>query len=122
MLLFCIAAHLSLLSGSFDGLSLRKGGYLFHQDRLGSRSLEILLIFHHQAPPNGAIGLNKEIYGPISSVTVLGQTIVLIHDREMVFELLDKRSVKFSSRPSMFFGSEMCDEINIKLWKTLMCN
>ncbi|KAK6334214.1 hypothetical protein TWF696_002715 [Orbilia brochopaga] len=50
----------------------------------------------------------KEAYGPISSVTALGQTIILIHDKEMASELLDKRSAKFSSRPFMLFASRIC--------------
>ncbi|KAK6360169.1 hypothetical protein TWF730_006320 [Orbilia blumenaviensis] len=50
---------------------------------------------------------HKDVYGPISSVTVLGQTIILLHDIDMAIELLEKRSVKFSSRPSMVFP-KMC--------------
>ncbi|KAI0129955.1 cytochrome P450 [Xylariales sp. AK1849] len=50
---------------------------------------------------------HKDLYGPLSSVTVLGQTIVLIHDKDMAFELLDKRAIKHSSRPEMVFASEM---------------
>ncbi|KAF3189853.1 hypothetical protein TWF788_009839 [Orbilia oligospora] len=50
---------------------------------------------------------HKDIYGPISSVTVLGQTIILLHSKEMASELLDKRSAKFSSRPHLHFASEM---------------
>ncbi|KAF3191324.1 hypothetical protein TWF225_001465 [Orbilia oligospora] len=50
---------------------------------------------------------HKDIYGPISSITVFGQTIILLHDVDMAVELLDKRSAKFSSRPSMVFP-KMC--------------
>ncbi|KAK6518716.1 hypothetical protein TWF506_005854 [Arthrobotrys conoides] len=50
---------------------------------------------------------HKDIYGPISSVTVFGQTIVLLHSREIASELLDKRSAKFSSRPYLHFAGEM---------------
>ncbi|KAK6537207.1 hypothetical protein TWF694_011404 [Orbilia ellipsospora] len=49
----------------------------------------------------------KNRYGPLSSITVLGQTIVLIHDVDMAIELLEKRSAKFSNRPSMEFP-KMC--------------
>ncbi|KAK5994311.1 Cytochrome P450 monooxygenase CLM2 [Cladobotryum mycophilum] len=38
-------------------------------------------------------------YGPISSVTVLNQTIVIIHDRHVASEILEKTSVKTSGRP-----------------------
>ncbi|KAK6356024.1 hypothetical protein TWF718_000397 [Orbilia javanica] len=50
---------------------------------------------------------HKNLYGPISSVTVFGQTVILIHDRDIASELLDKRSAKYSSRPTMQFASEM---------------
>ncbi|KAF3136047.1 hypothetical protein TWF594_008019 [Orbilia oligospora] len=50
---------------------------------------------------------HKDLYGPISSVTVFGQTIILIHSKDIASELLDKRSAKYSSRPFMHFTSEM---------------
>ncbi|KAL7940940.1 cytochrome P450 [Trichoderma barbatum] len=50
----------------------------------------------------------KDKYGPVSSITVLGQTMVLLHDRTAVSELLEKTSLKTSGRPIFFFGSEMC--------------
>lgn len=45
--------------------------------------------------------------GPISSITVLGQTIVVINDARIAFDLLDKRSNIYSSRPRMIFAGEM---------------
>lgn len=45
--------------------------------------------------------------GPISSVTVLGQTIVIINDAKLAFELLEKRSAKHSSRPKQVFAGEL---------------
>ncbi|KAI1078886.1 cytochrome P450 [Whalleya microplaca] len=50
---------------------------------------------------------HKELYGPISSVTVMGQSIIIINDARLALELLEKRSVKFSSRPRQVFGGEM---------------
>lgn len=47
----------------------------------------------------------KHAYGPISSLTVFGQTIVIIHDRNMAIELMDKRSSIHSGRPVMPFGN-----------------
>ncbi|PYI11227.1 flavonoid 3-hydroxylase [Aspergillus sclerotiicarbonarius CBS 121057] len=44
---------------------------------------------------------HKELYGPISSVTVFGQTIVILNDPEMALELLEKRSALHSSRPKL---------------------
>ncbi|KAI1814974.1 putative cytochrome P450 oxidoreductase OrdA-like protein [Poronia punctata] len=45
--------------------------------------------------------------GPISSVTVLGQSIIIINDAQLAFELLEKRSAKYSSRPNQVFSSEL---------------
>jgi hypothetical protein len=50
---------------------------------------------------------HKDLYGPISSVTVLGQTMVIINDPEIAFELLRDRSAIYSSRPSQVFSGEM---------------
>src|SRR4051794_23138567 len=46
---------------------------------------------------------HKDLYGPISSVTVLGQTFVIINDPAIAFELLRDRSAIHSSRPSQVF-------------------
>lgn len=50
---------------------------------------------------------HKEKYGLLSSITVLGQTMIIIHDKEAAFELMEKRAHKHSGRPSMKFGMEM---------------
>ncbi|KAF4999974.1 hypothetical protein FGRMN_2116 [Fusarium graminum] len=50
---------------------------------------------------------HKDLYGPISSVTVMGETIIVINDAKIAFELLDKRSRKYSSRPTTVFWGEM---------------
>ncbi|KAI0128219.1 putative cytochrome P450 oxidoreductase OrdA-like protein [Hypoxylon sp. NC0597] len=50
---------------------------------------------------------HKELYGPLSSITVLGQTIVIINDARLAFELFEKRSAKYSSRPRQIFAGEM---------------
>lgn len=50
---------------------------------------------------------HKDLYGPISSITVLGQTIVIVNDPEIAFELLRDRSAIHSSRPGLVFGGEM---------------
>lgn len=47
------------------------------------------------------------ITGPISSITVMGQTIVIINDTRVATELLNKRSAIHSSRPKLVFASEM---------------
>ncbi|KAL7776735.1 hypothetical protein CFE70_007154 [Pyrenophora teres f. teres 0-1] len=50
---------------------------------------------------------HKKLYGPISSVTVMGQTIVIINDSALAFELLRERSAIHSSRPRQVFAGEM---------------
>jgi hypothetical protein len=50
---------------------------------------------------------HKDRYGPISSVTVLGQTFVTINDLDIAFELLRDRSAIHSSRPSQVFSGDM---------------
>ena len=50
---------------------------------------------------------HKDQYGPLSSVTVLGQTMLIIHDKRVAFELMEKRASKYSGRPNMKFGIEM---------------
>ncbi|KAL4936814.1 hypothetical protein BDV06DRAFT_233009 [Aspergillus oleicola] len=50
---------------------------------------------------------HKDIYGPISSLTVFGQTIVILNDSRIAFDLLEKRSNIYSSRPRMIFAGEM---------------
>ncbi|KAI0189210.1 putative cytochrome P450 oxidoreductase [Xylaria flabelliformis] len=47
---------------------------------------------------------HKDIYGPISSVTTLGTTFVLLHSSDLALELMEKRSSKYSSRPRQEFA------------------
>jgi hypothetical protein len=50
---------------------------------------------------------HKDLYGPISSVTALGQTFVIINDPDIAFELLRDRSAIHSSRPTQVFSGDM---------------
>jgi len=50
---------------------------------------------------------HKGTYGPISSITVLGQTFIIINDAQLALELLRDRSATYSARPHMVFSSEM---------------
>ncbi|KAI1745050.1 cytochrome protein [Xylaria scruposa] len=47
---------------------------------------------------------HKDIYGPISSVTTLGTTFVLLHSSDLALELLEKKSSKYSCRPKAEFA------------------
>ncbi|RAL15237.1 cytochrome P450 [Aspergillus homomorphus CBS 101889] len=49
----------------------------------------------------------SELYGPISSVTVMGQTFVVLNDVNLAFEMLEKRGAIYSSRPRQVFCGEM---------------
>lgn len=50
---------------------------------------------------------HKYRYGPISSVTVLGQTMIIIHDKNVALELMEKRANIHSGRPRMKFCFDM---------------
>ncbi|KAL3258259.1 hypothetical protein ABHI18_006179 [Aspergillus niger] len=50
---------------------------------------------------------HKKRYGPITSVTILNQPIIILHDVQIAIELLEKRSLKYSSRPQPVFVGEM---------------
>ncbi|KAH8113547.1 cytochrome P450 [Phellopilus nigrolimitatus] len=51
---------------------------------------------------------HKELYGPISSVNVFGQNIIILNEARIAYDLLEKRSATYSDRPTMVFGGEMC--------------
>ncbi|KAL6867809.1 cytochrome P450 [Trichoderma novae-zelandiae] len=49
----------------------------------------------------------KDKYGPISSITTLGQTVVVIYDEEIITEAMEKASLKTAGRPRFPFAA-MC--------------
>ena len=56
-------------------------------------------------PPTGALEYehwlkHKDLYGPISSLTTLGQTLVIVHDKHMAADILERKSLKSSNRPT----------------------
>ncbi|KAF5368055.1 hypothetical protein D9758_004476 [Tetrapyrgos nigripes] len=48
-----------------------------------------------------------ELYGPISSASVFGQTIVVVNDAQVAVDMLDKHSAIYSDRPSIPMGGEL---------------
>lgn len=56
---------------------------------------------------------HKDRYGPVSSVTVMGQPIVILHSEAAARFILDKNSKSTASRPHMEFGHGMCGYGNI---------
>lgn len=89
--------------------------FIFSKHKLplppGPKGLPIVGNVMHLPPAEGQVWQHwlkhKALYGPMSSVTVFGQTIVLIHSLKLVLELLDKRGAKYSSRAQMVFAGEM---------------
>jgi hypothetical protein len=51
--------------------------------------------------------LIESFVGPISSISVLGTTYIIINDTQVCFELLDKRSSIYSNRPIFHYGGEL---------------
>ncbi|EIN11187.1 cytochrome P450 oxidoreductase [Punctularia strigosozonata HHB-11173 SS5] len=50
---------------------------------------------------------HKDVYGPISAVNVLGQTIVILNTLEVANDMLKTRSAAYSGRPVLQFAGEM---------------
>ncbi|RDA92724.1 hypothetical protein CP533_1427 [Ophiocordyceps camponoti-saundersi (nom. inval.)] len=50
---------------------------------------------------------HREAYGPISSVSIMGQTLILIHDKQATIDLLEKKSTMTAGRPTPVFAT-MC--------------
>lgn len=68
-----------------------------HKDLYGA-----FLIQPSSCSPNSDVSI-----GPISSVSVFGQTIIVVNDLQTALELLDKRSSVFSDRPVLPFAGIM---------------
>ncbi|KAI7158202.1 putative cytochrome P450 [Hortaea werneckii] len=59
---------------------------------------------------------HKDRYGPISSVKVLGQTMVIIHDREIAGEVLERKAGVSAGRPGLKFAWDMIG------WKDILAS
>ncbi len=46
----------------------------------------------------------KELYGPISSISVMGQNFIILNNQQSSIDLLDKRSLNYSDRPAHQFA------------------
>lgn len=58
---------------------------------------------------------HKDLYGGISSVTVMGMTLVVIHDRKAAHDLLEQTAGKTSGRPTMVMANKLCGYESIVL-------
>ncbi|KAJ3499358.1 hypothetical protein NLG97_g389 [Lecanicillium saksenae] len=56
---------------------------------------------------------HKNHHGPISSISVLGKTLVILHDRQAAHHLLESQSLKSSARPELEFASNICGYGNL---------
>lgn len=45
--------------------------------------------------------------GPLSSVSVFGQHLIIVNDSRIAFDLFEKKSSVYSDRPTLVFGGEM---------------
>lgn len=50
----------------------------------------------------------KDIYNPFTHLSVFGQSLIIIHDRDVAHELFEKVSTKTSGRPSFPMASKLC--------------
>jgi hypothetical protein len=71
------------------------------------RSRKVVSVKGKDAYKSGLWYADGACAGPISSVTVMGKTMIIINDAKVAFDLLDKRSVNYSSRPRQVFAGEM---------------
>ena len=58
---------------------------------------------------------HKDLYGGVSSVTVMGMTLVIIHDQKAAHELLELNASKTSGRPTMVMANKLCGYESIVL-------
>lgn len=56
---------------------------------------------------------HKDLYGPISSISMLGQTLVVLHDKKVAAEILEKKSSKSSDRPTTEMNHLLNQQANI---------
>lgn len=64
-------------------------------------------------PPRGGLEFehwlkHKDLYGKFTSVTALGITLVVIHDRDIAHDLLESSAIKTSGRPSTVMANKLC--------------
>ena len=68
---------------------------------------------YYDLPPAGTHewhhwGKHKALYGPISSISVLGTIMIILNDPRVATDLLEKRSLIYSDRPRLVLAGEMC--------------
>ncbi|KAL4808097.1 cytochrome P450 [Aspergillus unguis] len=66
--------------------------------------------------PHVHFAKHKDLYGPISSLTIFGINIIIVNDANIANELLNKHSVQTSGRPH---GEFACEMVNLKQFMSL---
>jgi hypothetical protein len=52
--------------------------------------------------------ISNSLSGDISSVTVFGRPLIILNSSKVAMDILDKKSSKYSDRPVMPMGGELC--------------
>ncbi|KAF7595390.1 hypothetical protein BBP40_006384 [Aspergillus hancockii] len=78
----------------------------------GPKGLPIIGNIGKDLPPPGGKDWehwmkHRNLYGPISSITTVGHTLIIVNDVKVAIELLEKRSARYSSRPKMVMATEL---------------
>lgn len=53
------------------------------------------------------ISKHKDAYGPVSSINVMGTTLVIFHDKDAAHAVMGKKAQKTSARPQLNFA-QLC--------------
>lgn len=107
-----LAAAIFILSGAILLLKSRHNGRLKAPLPPGPKRLPLIGNLRDM-PPKGARewehwAKHRELYGPISSVTLFGTNIIIVNDGKAAIDLLEKRGGIHASRPYMVFLMELC--------------
>ncbi|PHH62995.1 hypothetical protein CDD81_6420 [Ophiocordyceps australis] len=77
----------------------------------GPKPLPLLGNIAHLPPrntPDYLHWLKLKDYGPLTSLRILGTTLIVIHDAAMAVDLLDRMAGVASDRPQMVFAQDLC--------------
>ena len=61
-------------------------------------------------------GISNLLSGDISSVTVFGRPLIILNSSKVAMDILDKKSSKYSDRPVMPMGGELCATSRVMPW------
>ncbi|KAJ5090659.1 hypothetical protein N7532_009343 [Penicillium argentinense] len=106
-----LATKLGILATSVALLACLKGYFSRRKLPPGPRGWPVIGNLFDLLPdgqhPGEFYARYKALYGPLSSLTVFGQPIIIVNDRKTAAQLFDK-SAKHSSRPQSVFADGLC--------------